>query len=83
MCPVLQAQLRIWMSKCTIYSFKFCYNIYKIKRLVINSCHTVTMYLRVQGIASSLPSDDLKYPGLHDGHTADASSVVLLNMGYG
>ena len=53
-----------------------------LKTLVINSCYTVTMYLRVQGIASSLPSDDLKYPGLH-GHTADATSVVLLNMGHG
>ena len=32
-------------------------------------------------IVSSLLSDDLKYPGLH-GHTADATSVVLLNMGH-
>ena len=42
----------------------------------------VCTYSRVQGIASSLPSNSLKYPGLH-GHTATAISVALVNTGHG
>ena len=38
--------------------------------------------LRVQRIASSLPSDGLKYPSSH-GHTSMASSLPLLNNGHG
>ena len=39
----------------------------------------ITIHLQVQGIASSLPSDDLKYPGSH-GHTAIPTSGVLLTI---
>ena len=68
-CVCMCVYISVCLCRCMCVHVRMCVSD-NVKYIII------TIHLQVQGIASSLPSDDLKYPGSH-GHTAIATSVLL------